>query len=112
MTTYEDSLSLGAARERYFAASGFDASSYDAAFVPLVAGPIRFWLPNTAARVRAVRLHDRPARHLSCVRPWTAHPADALVFAGFCVVGEALSLVTLAPAIAGVVGLVALLTRG
>ncbi len=58
MATYDDALSLGAARERYFAASGFDASSYEAAFVPLVAGPIRLWLPNTAARVRAVRLHD------------------------------------------------------
>ena len=58
MNVYDDALSLGAARAQYFARSGFDESSYVDRWVRLQAGPLRLWLPNTAARVRAVRLHD------------------------------------------------------
>jgi hypothetical protein len=54
----EDGLSLHAARERYFQASGFDASSYEARWVRLQAGPLPLFLPNTRARVRAVKRHD------------------------------------------------------
>jgi hypothetical protein len=58
MTPYADGLTLRAARAEYFARSGFDESSYSQRWVPLQAGPLRLWMPNTAARVRAVRLHD------------------------------------------------------
>lgn len=58
MNAYDDALSLGAARAQYFARSGFDESSYTARWVRLQAGPLSLRLPNTASRVRAVRLHD------------------------------------------------------
>jgi len=58
MTRYDDALTLRAARAEYFARSGFDESSYVDPWVRLQAGPLRLWMPNTAARVRAVRLHD------------------------------------------------------
>jgi len=57
MTTYEDTLSMGAARQRYFADNGFDGS-YDERWVKLKAGPIPLAFPNAPGRVRAVRLHD------------------------------------------------------
>ena len=49
---------MRAARERYFAANGFDEGGYAARVVRLQAGPIPFWILNTKGRVRAVRLHD------------------------------------------------------
>jgi hypothetical protein len=58
MTAYDDALTLRAARALYFARSGFDESSYVERWVRLKAGPLALWMPNTAARVRAVRLHD------------------------------------------------------
>ena len=58
MATYAPDLSMRTGREEYFARSGFDERSYTDRWVPLRAGPLRFGFPNTAARVRAVRLHD------------------------------------------------------
>ena len=58
MTDYADELTLRDARAVYFARAGFDESSYTDRWVRFKAGPVRFRMPNTAARVRAVRLHD------------------------------------------------------
>lgn len=55
---YEDSLTLRQARERYFERNGFGDGGYEDHWVKLKAGPIPIYLPNTAARVRAVKLHD------------------------------------------------------
>jgi hypothetical protein len=52
------SLTLREARERYFRQSGLDEAGYSARWVRLRAGPISFYFPNTAGRVRAVRFHD------------------------------------------------------
>ena len=58
MAGYDDDLTLGEARERYFAANGFSAR-YDERWVKLRLGkhalPV---LPNTRARVAAARVHD------------------------------------------------------
>jgi hypothetical protein len=53
----DDTLSMGQARERYFAANGFDGS-YGERWVTLKAGPFTIAFPNAAGRVRAVKLHD------------------------------------------------------
>lgn len=54
-----DDLPLHLARARYFAENGFPADGgYDAAVIPLRLGPVQLVLPNTAARVKAVRFHD------------------------------------------------------
>jgi len=58
MAVYPDSLTVGEARARYFAANRFDESGYEARWVRLQAGPIPLFLLNTNARVRAVRFHD------------------------------------------------------
>jgi hypothetical protein len=57
MTAYEDSLSMGDARQRYFTANGFDGS-YSERWVTLKAGPLSIKFPNAPGRVRAVKLHD------------------------------------------------------
>lgn len=50
---------VGDARARYFAENGFPPDGgYDARWVRVKLGPVPVWFPNTAARVRAVRLHD------------------------------------------------------
>lgn len=46
------------ARARYFAANGFDERGYADRWVRLQAGPVPIYFPNTAARVRSVRVHD------------------------------------------------------
>jgi hypothetical protein len=57
--TYDDSLSLDAARAQYFAANGFGADGgYSAKWVDVKVGPISARIPNTKGRVRAVRFHD------------------------------------------------------
>jgi hypothetical protein len=53
-----DALSVREARARYFASNGFGDGGYDAKWVKLSLGPVPFAFPNSAARVRAVRLHD------------------------------------------------------
>lgn len=50
--------SLRQARARYFAANGFDEQGYADRWVRLMAGPVPIYFPNSAARVRSVRLHD------------------------------------------------------
>jgi len=55
---YPDRLTLRDARQRYFDQNGFGDGGYDKSWVKLVAGPINLYFPNTASRVRAVRLHD------------------------------------------------------
>lgn len=46
------------AREQYFHDNGFSEASYTARWVKLKIGPIPLAFPNTAARRRAVPLHD------------------------------------------------------
>ncbi|HYC57214.1 MAG TPA: hypothetical protein VEL28_19950 [Candidatus Binatia bacterium] len=58
MAAYADELSLGQARRLYFDANGFGEGGYEADWVRLQAGPLPIWFPNTASRVRSVRLHD------------------------------------------------------
>lgn len=58
MKEYEDALRVRDARARYFESNGFGEGGYDAKWVKLALGPIPFAFPNSAARVRAVRLHD------------------------------------------------------
>src|SRR5258706_8110577 len=58
MPDYDPQLSLREARGRYFAANGLGAGGYEDKWVKLSAGPLRFAIPNTAGRVRAVRYHD------------------------------------------------------
>jgi hypothetical protein len=55
---YDDALRVRQARARYFESNGFGDGGYDAKWVKLALGPIPFAFPNSAARVRAVRLHD------------------------------------------------------
>jgi hypothetical protein len=58
MTIYAETLTMREARDLYFAASGFDESSYSDRWVKLQAGPIPLYFPNTKARIAAVRFHD------------------------------------------------------
>ena len=58
MARYDDSLTVKQARQQYFEASGFDEGSYQDRWVKLQAGPITIYMPNSDARVRAVKLHD------------------------------------------------------
>jgi len=53
-TTYDDAMSMGAARQRYFDANGFDGA-YAERWVKLKAGPIAFYFPNAEGRRRAVK---------------------------------------------------------
>lgn len=57
ITTDEERGSVRAARQRYFAANGFDGS-YGERWVKLKAGPLTLYLPNAEGRRRAVRFHD------------------------------------------------------
>jgi hypothetical protein len=58
MPTYAPELTLREGRAQYFLRAGFDNGGYSDRWVRLKAGPITFMFPNTAARVRAVKLHD------------------------------------------------------
>jgi hypothetical protein len=59
MANYPDDFSLEQARRLYFERNGFGAAGgYDDEWVHYRIGPLPFPLPNTAARVRAVRYHD------------------------------------------------------
>jgi hypothetical protein len=55
---YPDDLTMREARRLYFDANGFDDGGYDVKWVKLRIGPMPFAFPNTAQRVRSVRLHD------------------------------------------------------
>lgn len=58
MALYADYMTMREARRLYFDANGFDEGGYDAKWVKLMAGPVPIFFPNTAQRVRSVRLHD------------------------------------------------------
>lgn len=56
---YEDSLSMRDAVTVYFAANHFGPDGgYSDPWVKLKLGPLSLYMPNTAARVAAVRIHD------------------------------------------------------
>jgi hypothetical protein len=57
--TYSNELTLGEALKRYFVLNNFGADgNYSDRWVEVKLGPVPFTIPNTAARVRAVRYHD------------------------------------------------------
>ncbi len=58
MAYYAPELTLRVARQQYFDRAGFVNGGYDDRWVRLKAGPFVFYFPNTAARKRAVKLHD------------------------------------------------------
>jgi hypothetical protein len=58
VATYDDTLTLRAARRIYFDANGFGEGGYDAKWVTAKMGPIPIAFPNSPERVRSVRLHD------------------------------------------------------
>ena len=58
MAHYADELRLVDARTQYFAANRLDDGGYSARWVTFKVGPLRFHIPNTQARVAAVRFHD------------------------------------------------------
>jgi len=59
MPLYEDDLAVADARARYFRDNAFgDDGGYAKSWVRIALGPVAVFVPNTAARVRAVRLHD------------------------------------------------------
>lgn len=55
---YDNSLTIGQAREIYFQNSGFDESSYTDKWVRLPVWKGAIYLPNLAPRRKAVPLHD------------------------------------------------------
>ncbi len=58
MPRYSDALTVREARRLYFDANGFGEGGYDAKWVKLKIGPLPVAFPNTAQRIRSVRLHD------------------------------------------------------
>jgi hypothetical protein len=58
MPHYASEAIIRDARERYFSIAGFDNGGYTEKWVRLKAGPLTVKFPNTAARVRSVKLHD------------------------------------------------------
>jgi hypothetical protein len=58
MPKYAPDAVIRDARERYFAIAGFDNGGYTDRWVRLKAGPLTVKFPNTAARIRSVKLHD------------------------------------------------------
>lgn len=75
--TYDPDSTVRAARAMYFETNGFGADGgYDKASVPVKVGPAEFLIPNTKARVRAVRLHD--LHHIATGYPTTLE-GEALI---------------------------------
>jgi hypothetical protein len=58
MPEYDAALTLREARGHYFAANGLGEGGYEDKWVRFAVGPVRFAIPNSAGRVRAVRYHD------------------------------------------------------
>jgi hypothetical protein len=57
--SYDEGQSLRDARASYFHSNGFpDDGGYTSRWVKFQMGPLRFRIPNTPSRVRAVRFHD------------------------------------------------------
>ena len=61
MAHYADELRLVDARAQYFSANHLGDGGYSARWVKFKVGPLRFHIPNTQARVAAVRFHDLPS---------------------------------------------------
>ncbi|HEV7700759.1 MAG TPA: hypothetical protein VGO43_11065 [Pyrinomonadaceae bacterium] len=56
---YSPDMTLGEARKLYFERSGFGADGgYDEFWIKVKVWRLPIWLPNTAGRVKAVKLHD------------------------------------------------------
>src|SRR6478752_6208121 len=56
---YAPSLTLREARDLYFRSNGFgEDGGYGDAWVDFKLGPVPFPFPNTAARIKAVKVHD------------------------------------------------------
>lgn len=56
---YSTDMTLGEARKLYFERSGFGTDGgYDERWIKVKVWRIPIWLPNTAGRVAAVKLHD------------------------------------------------------
>lgn len=55
---YSSNLTLGDARELYFALNNLGRGGYEDKWVKVEYGPFRFYFPNTKSRVKAVRYHD------------------------------------------------------
>jgi hypothetical protein len=51
-------LTVREAREQYFRENGLSEAGYVARWVKLQVGPLRLYIPNSAARRRAIPLHD------------------------------------------------------
>ncbi len=59
LDVYDDGLTLGEARQRYFSANNFPADGgYEAVWADVKIEPIKTRIRNTAGRKRAVRFHD------------------------------------------------------
>ncbi|MFO0547859.1 MAG: hypothetical protein U0271_05700 [Polyangiaceae bacterium] len=59
ITTYDPTMTMKQARDRYFAVNGFGADGgYSDAWADFKLGPIPFPFPNTPARIRALSYHD------------------------------------------------------
>ena len=59
MPAYHDALPVRDARDQYFRDNEFGRDGgYARSWVKIALGPVPVFVPNTAARVRAVRLHD------------------------------------------------------
>jgi hypothetical protein len=54
----ETRMTVREAREDYFRRNGLSEAGYADRCVRLRVGPVSVWFPNTAARRRAVKLHD------------------------------------------------------
>ncbi|MBA3769875.1 MAG: hypothetical protein H0X08_05170 [Blastocatellia bacterium] len=56
---YDPEITLGEARAEYFRRSGFsDDGGYSDRWIKVKVWRVPIWLPNTAGRVEAVKLHD------------------------------------------------------
>ena len=55
---YPPEMTLGDARERYFRLNFGGDSGYEERWIKVKVWRIPIWLPNTAGRVKAVKLHD------------------------------------------------------
>ena len=58
MAIYSSETTLGDARTKYFALNNFGDGGYDDNWVKVEYGWMRFYFPNTRARVAVVRYHD------------------------------------------------------
>jgi hypothetical protein len=58
MTAFAETVRVRDARDRYLADNGLSAAGYTDKWARFKLGPLPVWIPNTAARKRALPLHD------------------------------------------------------